>query len=425
MKEKIKNNCISCGNPLSEDIVIIGEQYPSAVFANADDKIAKTIPSTSLNVCRCTNDDCTLVQLKHQYDLQYVFDHYPYESNTTATMTDILKNIVKESTSLINLTENDVVLDIGGNDGTLLSFIPNFVKAKINIDAAAGVSQILSDKNYFYKHSKFNYEVYKNMGFKNPKIIYSVAMFYHLSNPTEFCKSVHDIMDDDSVWVLQMTYLGTMLKDNIFDNIVHEHAAYYSLYSLEYMLKQAGLKIADAKLVNSYGGSLRVYIVKNNNNIEYKFDKISYNSLKELETKQKTNTYESLYAFNSRMHLLKQTLNHIIEYIAKTNNIWGFGASTKGNMLLQFMGIDCNTIPFIMDNNIKKIGTKTLGSNIPIISEKNNWDKIPSYLFVLPYYYTEAFIKIIKKNLIKGKQVKLIVPLPYPKFIDVIGEKND
>lgn len=425
MIQKNNCNCISCGSKLSDDIVIIGEQYPSAIFVNKEDEIYKNIPSTSLNVCRCTNESCTLVQLKNQYDLQYVFDHYPYESNTTATMSNILKDIVQDTKSYITLTSNDIILDIGGNDGTLLSFIDDKVKMKINIDAASGVTQLLNDKNYIYKHSKFDSKIYKELNLENPKIIFSVAMFYHLSDPINFCKSVSDIMDADSVWVLQMTYLGTMLRDNIFDNIVHEHAAYYSLFSLEYLLNKVGLKIAEAKIVSSYGGSLRVYIVKENNNIDYKFTKESYNEIKNFEIMEKTNTYETLYAFNSKVQLLKSTLLSFINYINKKNKIWGFGASTKGNMLLQFLNIDYKTIPYIIDNNNKKIGTSTMGSNIPVISEDINWANIPDYLLILPYYYTEAFIKIVKKNIQKNKLITLIVPLPYPKFIEVIGEKND
>lgn len=417
--------CISCGSMLSDDLVLIGDQYPSAVFANKNDDISKKITSTSLNLCRCTNDACALVQLKTQYDLQYVFDHYPYESNTTATMGNILKDIVDETLAYVPVTSNDVILDIGGNDGTLLSYIPNNVKTKINIDAAFGVEQIINDKNYVYKHDKFNHVVYNSLTDQNPKIIFCVAMFYHLSNPVDFCQSISKIMNEDSVWVLQMTYLGTMLEDNILDNIVHEHAAYYSLHSLEHLLHSVGLKIAEAKLVSSYGGSLRVYIVKDNNTIEQNFSKEGYKQIQSFEKINKTNTYEALCTFNSKVHLLKNILQNFIEFIKTDDIVWGFGASTKGNMLLQFLNIDVKTIPYILDNNNKKIGTTTLGSKIPIISEKDNWSQIPKYLLILPYYYTDAFIKIIKKHISIHKSVTLIVPLPYPKFIKITGEKND
>ena len=122
MNQKVKTHCISCGSPLSADIVIIGDQYPSAVFVTEEDNLDDLHP-TSLNLARCSNDDCGLVQLSNEYNLQHVFDHYPYESSLTATMNSILKNVVDDAQKIINLDKNDVVLDIGGNDGTLLSLI--------------------------------------------------------------------------------------------------------------------------------------------------------------------------------------------------------------------------------------------------------------------------------------------------------------
>lgn len=423
LTQKRKCNCMSCGEKLSEDIVIIGEQYPSAVFATKDSEIEKKIPSTSLNLARCTNEKCNLVQLSNYYDLQYVFDHYPYESNTTATMKDILMNVVNDAQKFIKLSKDDVVLDIGGNDGTLLSFIDDKVLAKVNIDAAAGVNQKLTDENYHYIHSKFNSSVYNSLDLPKPKLIFSIAMFYHLSDPVSFCRNVYDIMDDDSVWVLQMTYLGTMLEDNIFDNIVHEHAAYYSLMSLEYLLNQVGLHVAEARLAKSYGGSIRVFIVKDKEKYSKVFDKKDYQNIQQYELEHKTNTFEALYAFNSRIQLLKNSLSSLIDHLINENGpMWGFGASTKGNMILQLLGIKSDKLSYILDNNSKKIGTRTLGSDIEIISEQKNIKNVPSHLLVLPYYYVKAFVHIIKKNLPKGRSTTLVVPLPHPYFIKVEGE---
>lgn len=398
MNQKVKTHCISCGSPLSADIVIIGDQYPSAVFVTEEDNLDDLHP-TSLNLARCSNDDCGLVQLSNEYNLQHVFDHYPYESSLTATMNSILKNVVDDAQKIINLDKNDVVLDIGGNDGTLLSLIDRPVKARVNIDAAAGIKQVFADPNYVYVHDKFNADVYKKLDLPNPKLIFSIAMFYHLTNPIEFCRNIYKIMSDDSVWVLQMTYLGTMLTDNIFDNIVHEHAAYYSLASLEFLLSQVGLSIAEARVVKSYGGSLRVFIVKDRSKFNSEYLLKDYVDIKQFEAEQKTNTYEALYAFNSRVQLLGNTIKALVDHIVYVHGyLWGFGASTKGNMLLQFLGIDNKQMPCILDNSAKKIGKMTIGSKISIIEEASHLSKLPEYLLVLPYYYTNAFIKIIQKK---------------------------
>ena len=245
-------------------------------------------------------------------------------------------------------------------------------------------------------------------------------MFYHLSNPRKFVEDILKIMDDKTVWVLQMTYVGTMLRDNVFDNIVHEHVAYYSLSSLENLLTSVGLHIAEARQVDSYGGSLRVFIVKNPDAFPSEYFRNDYPSIVEFEKNNNTNTYEELYAFNSRVQLLKHSLKELVNHISsKYKPLWAFGASTKGNMILQLIGADNNQIPCILDNSKKKIGTKTTGTLIPIVDESTYLLDLPEYLLVLPYYYKETFVKIIKKYLSQGKTVNLLIPLPFPHFITV------
>jgi NDP-4-keto-2,6-dideoxyhexose 3-C-methyltransferase len=419
-----KTVCISCGSTLSDDIVIVGNQYPSAIFVPKNESSDMGIPATSLNLVRCNNRKCGLVQLSNSYDLDCVFDKYPYESGSTATMKSILQDVIKDTEKFIKLQETDVVLDIGGNDGTMLGLIDIPVKARINIDAANAIKQLVNAEDYIYVHAKFNSDVYRALNLPNPSLIYSVAMFYHLSNPLEFCKNVYDIMNDDTVWVLQMTYLGTMLQDNIFDNIVHEHAAYYSLYSLEHLIKKVGLKVVDAKIVKSYGGSIRVFIVKDTNTKFIKTD--NYYKLQKFEQDNKTNTYEALYAFNSRVQLLKESIGSIFKYIVETyGKVYGFGASTKGNMILQLLDIKSDKMPYIIDNSLKKIGTLTMGSKIPIISEEEALKSLPGCLFILPYYYVDAFVSVIKKKLAKGQKLCLFIPLPHPYFITLVGGEDN
>lgn len=418
--------CISCDSPLSRDIVMIGEQYPSAVFLSENIQEPKDFKASSLNLARCSNSKCSLIQLSQIYNLQYVFDHYPYESGITANMKQILQEILDDTKKLCPLDSDDVVLDIGGNDGTLLSLIDKPVKARINIDAAAGVVQTVSDPDYHHIHAHFDAETYHKLGLPSPKLITSVAMFYHLSDPLKFVKDILDIMDDKTIWVLQMTYVGTMLRDNIIDNIVHEHVAYYSLRSLEYLLTSVGLHIAEARQVDSYGGSLRVFIVKNPDAFPSEYYRNDYPGIVKFEENNNTNTYEELYAFDSRVQLLKHTLKELVNHISlKHGPLWAFGASTKGNMILQLIDADVNEIPCILDNSKKKIGTKTTGTFIPIVDEAIHLSDLPKYLLVLPYYYKETFIKIIKKALPQGKVVNLLIPLPYPHYIAVeSGEKE-
>jgi NDP-4-keto-2,6-dideoxyhexose 3-C-methyltransferase len=418
-----REKCISCGSTLSEDIVLIGDQYPSAVFLDENIPPPEDFSATSLNLSRCTNESCCLIQLSSEYNLQYVFDHYPYESGTTATMKKILKDVIDDALSVVSLSPNDVILDIGGNDGTMLGLVDLRVKARVNIDAASGVTQTVVSDNYHYIHSKFDSATYETLNLPNPKLITCVAMFYHLSDPLAFITEIERIMDKDTVWVLQMTYAGTMLEDNILDNILHEHVGYYSLKSLEYLLKQVGLKIANAKIVESYGGSIRAFIVKDTKHFPVEHLNRDVNTLASYENNNGTNTLAALIGFNSRAQLLRKSLRDLVSHISKVHGpLWGFGASTKGNMILQFIGATVEDVPVILDNSSKKVGTRTTGTLIPIVDEDLNMENLPEYLLILPYYYKETFVSIIRRSLEKGRSVSLVIPLPYPHIIHVQSE---
>ena len=439
------NNCIACGSQLGSDVVFIGKQYPSAVFVKPGDKYANGLKPSSLNLTRCLNEKCTLVQLSEQYDLDYVFKHYPFDSGSTASMPAKLKDVVRDAENAVDLQPSDVVLDIGGNDGTLLSFIESEVKARVNIDAAVDTTGF---EDYKHVHAKFSEKEYSVLGLPNPKLIFSVAMFYHLNDPMIFCDEVRSIMSDDTLWVIQMTYLGTMLRDNIFDNIVHEHAAYYSLYSVEQLLNSVGLYVNEARVVNSYGGSLRLFVSKDpdrkiplpeikfrtciinhfdtvgefivNPNRKVSYDLEDKKSVIRFEMSNEVNELHSLDAFNTRVQLLRKILQNQICHLVDTHGpIWAFGASTKGNMILQFLGFNQTQIKCILDNSIKKIGSMTIGSKIPIEDEAMFLHYVSGYMLVLPYYYIDSFVEIIRKKLPKWREIHLIVPLPYPKIITI------
>lgn len=416
--QKKRKKCIVCKYQLSDDKVIIGDQYPSAIYPKSKSYKRQISPS-SLNLAKCLNVRCGLVQLSNEYDLSYVLENYPYESGTTATMNAILQDIAKEAEHLVTLTKDDVILDIGGNDGSLLNLIKGQVKYKVNIDAAVGVKSMINAENYIKINGLFDSKKYLNLKLTPPKIIFSVAMFYHLNDPLTFCRNIRKIMSDETIWCLQMTYLGSMLEENIYDNIVHEHVAYYSLKSLEFLLKKTGLHICDAKIVKSYGGSLRVYISKKKKLLRKKLD---CKGIKKLEENNKTNTFDSLNEFNTRIQVLKKVTKEIIEHLVQKNGkITALGASTKGNMICQFSDLNHNHIKYVLDNNPKKIGLLTTGSEIPITDEKKYLNPMPPYLLLLPYYYKDFFIALIKRNLKKDQSTYLIVPLPSLQIIQVKG----
>jgi len=411
--------CIVCQTTLLDDLVIVGEQYPSAIFPDPNSNYKNVTPKVSLNLTKCSNSACGLVQLSHEYDLDHVFKRYPFVSGATATMKQILEDVVDDMLRTVELKQTDTVLDIGGNDGTLLSTIDNQIAAKINIDAAYGIQQVSDESNYVYVRDKFSAQTYLDLNLPLPKMIFSTAMYYHLTDPLEFTKNVRQIMTDETVWCIQMTYLGSMLESNIYDNIVHEHVAHYSLQSIEYLMNSLDLVIVDSEVVSPYGGSIRLKIMKK---IEGETQDISTNlrKLRECESVSGVNSIQALEKFNDRIMLLKNMTKDIVSHLVeKHGKMIALGASTKGNMLCQFLELNNEYIECALDNNEKKIGLIMTGSEIPVVNEKDYFNNLPDYLFVLPYYYVQFFQKLIRVQLGVGEHISLLVPLPHPHFIEV------
>ena len=349
-----------------------------------------------------------------------MFGKYWYRSGINQTMRTELKGIVDSVTSVQKLNEGDVWLDIACNDGTLLSFVPDGIK-KLGIDPAEDSfkeesSKIADDivQDFFtlenYKKSKFKK--------KKAKVVTCIAMFYDLDEPVEFLKDVSKVMDDDGLFVIQMSYTPLMIKQLAFDNICHEHVYYWGLASMEKLLKKAGLKIVDCQVNDVNGGSFRIYIKKKKTNVT-SFATAPYRdvcnvrveSLIKWEKGLKLDKEEIWLDFYNRIEALKkETVDFIKAEKAKGKVICGYGASTKGNTLLQYFGLDNTLIDAIAERSHYKFGLKTIGTNIPILSEEDVRAMNPDYMLVLPWHFIAEFVKREDEFLSKGG--KFIVPCP-------------
>ena len=356
-----------------------------------------------------------------------MFGKYWYRSGINQTMKTELKGIVDSITSVQKLNEGDLWLDIACNDGTLLSFVPDGIK-KLGIDPAEDSfkeesSKIADDivQDFFtlenYKKSKFKK--------KKAKVVTCIAMFYDLDEPVEFLKDVSKVMDDDGLFVIQMSYTPLMIKQLAFDNICHEHVYYWGLASMEKLLKKAGLKIVDCQVNDVNGGSFRIYIKKKKTNVT-SFATAPYRdvcnvrveSLIKWEKGLKLDKEEIWLDFYNRIEALKkETVDFIKAEKAKGKVICGYGASTKGNTLLQYFGLDNTLIDAIAERSHYKFGLKTIGTNIPILSEEDVRAMNPDYMLVLPWHFIAEFVKREDEFLSKGG--KFIVPCP---TFEIIGK---
>jgi NDP-4-keto-2,6-dideoxyhexose 3-C-methyltransferase len=416
-------NCVVCFAKLPDAIAVIGEQYPSAVFLSGRTESELGLEKTALDLTLCDNEECRLVQLVKPVNLEMVYKNYPYQTGTTATMKEILDSVVSDVLENVSLQPGDVVLDIGGNDGTLLSLIDKVGIFKVNIDPASDIEQLDQGEGYLYLNEMFSHVVYKQTLLPPPKIIFSTAMFYQLIDPKGFVKEVEKVMGSDSIFCLQFSYLGSMYKNNVFDNIVHEHITYFSLFSLENLLVDTGLRIVGAKVVDTYGGSLRVFISKADSYSNFSKFKFQIEDIRNQEIDLGTNSAEELRRFGNRFCRWKIEMRELLDTVTKeVGAVEAVGASTKGNMILQAIGITTTEISCIHDNNDKKIGTKTTGTNIPIVKE-NLKHSSGKYFFLLPYYYFNFFELLFQSSLERDEKVNLIVPLPNPRIIRIEGKK--
>ncbi|MDO8564248.1 MAG: class I SAM-dependent methyltransferase, partial [Nanoarchaeota archaeon] len=231
---------------------------------------------------------------------------------------------------------------------------------------------------------------------------------------------IKSLLAPDGVWCIQLSYIVLMLKNLNFYDICHEHLEYYSLRTLSNLMEKYGLKIFDATINEVNGGSVRVFITHKENNLS-----ISENMKKLLQTEDDMKLYDvkTYTDFYERMEdLSKKVREYIVSEINKGNNVIGLGASTKGNVLLQFFGIDKNILPYISEKNPMKVGLKTLGSDITLISEEHARSLKPSCMLVLPWYFKKEITEREKEYIENGG--KLLFPMPYPHLVTKDGEFN-
>jgi SAM-dependent methyltransferase len=393
----------------------LGELYVSD-FINKDED------------ARAGKHDMTLViderygaaRLEKCTPIHSMFGKYWYRSGINQTMRTELKGIVDSVTSVQKLNEGDLWLDIACNDGTLLSFVPDGIK-KLGIDPAEDSFKNESSKiadeviQDFFTLENFKKSKFKK---KKAKVVTCIAMFYDLDEPVEFLKDVTKVLDDDGLFVLQMSYTPLMIKQLAFDNICHEHVYYWGLASIEKLLKKAGLKVVDCQLNDVNGGSFRIYIKKKKSDVStfatapYRdVCNVRVESLIKWEKGLKLDKEEIWLDFYNRIEALKkETVDFIKAEKAKGKVICGYGASTKGNTLLQYFGLDNTLIDAIAERSHYKFGLKTIGTNIPILSEEDVRAMNPDYMLVLPWHFIAEFVKREDEFLSKGG--KFIVPCP-------------
>ena len=409
---------------MSEPVLKLGEHYVSD-FLNADES---STDRKKYSLDLYMDEAIGAVRLKSESlpPNEAMWGRYWYRSGTNATMNKELHGIVNEVLDRVKLEPEEVWLDIACNDGTLLSHIPNHVK-KIGIDPCDDSYLKESSKhgtivqNYF---TKDNYDsAFAGAQVTKAKVITCIAMFYDLDDPHPFIKDLYEVLHDDGIIVLQMSYTPLMLQQMAFDNICHEHVYYHSLNSIAELFTQHGFQIVDANVNDTNGGSIRIYIAKQ------KADPKSFgtpqlrqvcayrtDSIMNFERIADISDPYAWKLFGEKLQALRISIIDFVKTArAEGKTIYGYGASTKGNTLLQYFGLTKEDIVAIAERSPYKWGKKTVGTEIPICSENEMREAKPDYLLVLPWHFIDEFVKRETDYLKAGGA--LVVPCPEFKVI--------
>jgi len=414
-----RKTCRVCGSTCLTKVISLGKQHLQGSFL----KPGKELPpmrkiECSLVRCDPMRDEnaCGLLQMEQSVPPEILYSAYWYRSGTNNTMRNHLKEISETAQAMIKKPDS-IVLDIGCNDGTLLKYYPEKFK-KVGIDPSDVALEV--GGNITVIRDMFpSAELKKVLGSEKCDIITSIAMFYDLEKPVDFSKAVKKHLAEDGIWIIEMSYMPKMLEVNAYDTICHEHLEYYTLSVIDNIMERVGLKVIRVEQNDINGGSIRCYITHTDNFIYKNEDWLNQiRELRQFEFDLELDTDGPYKNFQDRINVNRDKLLSLLKTIKKEGKkIHIYGASTKGNTILQWCGIDNRLIDFAAERNPDKYGAQTIGTEIPIISEEKSRKMKPDYYLVLPWHFANEFIAREEKILKSG--VKMIFPLPEVKIKNI------
>lgn len=410
--------CRVCGNKKLILILSFGEQHVISFPDKATDTNAFKAPLI-LVMCSIKDGGCGLLQLKHTFNRELLYRKYWYKSQINTTMVASLKNVVDEAVKTVKLEDGDMVLDIGSNDGTLLKQYASKNIKKVGFEPS-DVAEGLEKTDIFTIKDFFNYESFsKRFPGQHAKIITSISMFYDLDDPNQFVDDAKKILAKDGVWIIQMNYLGLMLKNMTFDNILVEHLEYYSLFALENLLKRHDLEIFDISTNDVNGGSIRTYLRHKGSRVTRSEGDKRVAEMRKFESDMKLEDYSTYQKFEKDLQELKNKMVGFVESERAKGKIFYLeGASTRGLVQMEFFGFTDKEFKYALEKDPRKWGKFYASTKIEIIPvegfykvENGKLTKdSPSYLYVLPYHFIDNITNDRKDFLKAGGKLIIVTP---------------
>lgn len=405
MYKKVKA-CRICGNEHLERVLDLGEQMLTGVFPN---ELGANVTTGPLCLVKCIggDDSCGLLQMEHSYDLGEMYgENYGYRSGLNASMVSHLKNKVDRILGLIELNKDDLIIDIGSNDSTTLQAYPEGSGILVGIDPTG-----IKFHSYYPEHIQLIPDffsanlVHDQFPDKKAKVVTSFSMFYDLEDPMGFMRQVFEILAGDGIWVFEQSYMPTMLDTNSYDTVCHEHLEFYALRQIKWMTDRVGFRIVDVEFNDINGGSFSVTVMKSHG------DQTIVPSVQKILYDEHKKGLDTLVPYQEFAERVTKTRSDLLDFIKKVRSEGGsisvLGASTKGNVLLQYCNITTKDADFVGEVNPEKYGCYTPGTWIPIIPEQELLEKNPNFLIVLPWHFRKFFVE---NKTFSG--MSLVFPLP-------------
>ena len=398
--------CRICGNTHLDCVLDLGEQMLTGIFPHQKNAAVTTGP---LRLVKCVGGDevCGLLQLEHSYDLGEMYGKdYGYRSGLNTSMVAHLHNKVKKILGLVTLRDGDLVVDIGSNDSTTLQAYPSDGPVLVGIDPTG-----IKFHTYYPPHIQlipdfFSSDLVKaRFPGQKAKVVTSFSMFYDLEDPIDFMRQVYDVLADDGVWVFEQSYMPTMLDTNSYDTVCHEHLEFYALRQIKWMADRVGFNILDVEFNDVNGGSFSITVAKSSGQVTV------LPAVQKILDEEHAKGLDTLIPYHAFAKRVARSKHELLEFIktahADGKVVAALGASTKGNVLLQYCGLTEKDISSVGEVNAEKFGCFTPGTWIPIIPENDLLQSKPDYLIVLPWHFKKFFLANQKL-----KYTKLVFPLP-------------
>ena len=408
---KAIDRCRVSGSKNLVSVLDLGEQVLTGVFPASKDEFVESGP---LELLWCP--DSHLVQLRHSFEPTKMYgDNYGYRSGLNGSMVRHLQQKVRALEGMMDLRDGDIVLDIGSNDATTLKSYANPKLKRLGIDPTGKKFQEYYPKNVALVPDFFSADAYHSVHKEPAKIITSIAMFYDLEDPVGFAKQIASVLADDGVWHFEQSYLPSMLRATSYDTMCHEHIEYYSLAAVEHILAEAGMAVVDVRLNDINGGSFAVTAARAGT-ARTKGNLPEVEWMKEEEDRMGLATRKPYDDFKDNAFSQRDALVSLVRKLnADGKKVFGYGASTKGNVTLQFCGFGPDDLVAISEVNPDKFGHVTPGSHIPIISEADAMAMKPDYYLVLPWHFRNNILSREQEFINDGG--KFIFPFPHIEIV--------